>query len=236
MSNKTEIFLDLYRQLEYVGRVTYFSDREDADSINIVGKLMNIPYLAEYKEEINFCRVVRNFLTHNPKVGNGDFAVTPSDSMIKMLREVLERVSNPELALKYSIPKDKIVIAHLSDPLMPTLEKMHKMGYTNVPIYEHKNLVGILNEKIIYTYICAVRSVTIDQRTKISAFKEYLSLNNSENRHFAFVPHNTPIHDVSQLFEDNYKKNKLLSVVFITENGKPSETILGMITPWDLIK
>ena len=235
MANKTEQFLDLYRQLEYMGRITYFEGREDDETVNVIGKLMSVPHLAEYKEEINFCRVVRNFLTHNPKVSGEDFSIIPSDSMIKLLEDVLERISNPEKALKCSILREKMIIADIGDLLMPTLEKMHQMGYTNVPVYERKQLVGILTEKTLYSYICRQKAITLNEKTTLAALRSHLCLDNEKNRQFAFVSRDTPIHAVAQLFEDNYKKSRLLSVVYITENGKSSETILGMITPWDLI-
>lgn len=36
------------------------------------------------------------------------------------------------------------------------------------------------------------------------------------------------------MFQNSFKENKKLAVIFITENGKETESILGMITAWDL--
>ena len=53
-------FLELYRQLEREGRRVYFPNA--ADNENIIGRLMNVPQLQHYKDDIDYCRVVRNFL------------------------------------------------------------------------------------------------------------------------------------------------------------------------------
>ena len=36
------------------------------------------------------------------------------------------------------------------------------------------------------------------------------------------------------MFEEELRDNKRLSVIFITEAGKTTEKILGMITAWDI--
>ena len=64
---RTEEFLDLYRKLEHIGREIYFPNSNNAP---IIGRLQALPVLKEFKEEIDYCRVVRNFLVHNPKVND----------------------------------------------------------------------------------------------------------------------------------------------------------------------
>ena len=71
---RTEEFLDLYRKLEHIGREIYFPNSNNAP---IIGRLQALPVLKEFKEEIDYCRVVRNFLVHNPKV-NGAYPIAPS--------------------------------------------------------------------------------------------------------------------------------------------------------------
>lgn len=72
---RTEEFLDLYRKLEHIGREIYFPNSNNAP---IIGRLQALPVLKEFKEEIDYCRVVRNFLVHNPKV-NGAYPIAPSE-------------------------------------------------------------------------------------------------------------------------------------------------------------
>ena len=38
------------------------------------------------------------------------------------------------------------------------------------------------------------------------------------------------------MFETIRGKNKRLSVIFITETGSREEPLLGMLTPWDVMK
>ena len=80
---RTEEFLDLYRKLEHIGREIYFPNSNNAP---IIGRLQALPVLKEFKEEIDYCRVVRNFLVHNPKV-NGAYPIAPSEEMLDVLRK-----------------------------------------------------------------------------------------------------------------------------------------------------
>jgi hypothetical protein len=52
---------------------------------------------------------------------------------------------------------------------------------------------------------------------------------------YDFVPKDATYLSVRRKFEKVRGKNKRISVIFITENGKPGERVLGMLTPWDVL-
>ena len=53
---------------------------------------------------------------------------------------------------------------------------------------------------------------------------------------YAFVHRETGITQARQMFEKPQGKNRRLSVIFITEHGRREEALLGMLTPWDIMK
>ena len=79
---KTEQFLDLYKRLEKTGRKHFPRLPENAPIIN---KLCEIATLRPSKDDIEYCRTVRNFLVHTPKIKNM-YPVIPSDEMIELLK------------------------------------------------------------------------------------------------------------------------------------------------------
>lgn len=234
MDNQTDRFLQLYKQLEFDGRRLFFPDSKEGD--NIIGRLLNTSHLKKFKEELDYCRVVRNFLTHNPKV-NGVYPIIPSTEMVELLEHCVNIINNPPRALEYAIPADKILIADINDRVLEIVEKMNRLTYTHIPILENGKLVGIFSDNTVYSYICNEKEITITDNTKISHFKKYIMLDEHLNEYFEFVPKKTMLYEIEELFKYNYrnKRQKLLSVVYITENGKRDEKILGMLTPWDIL-
>ena len=53
---------------------------------------------------------------------------------------------------------------------------------------------------------------------------------------YAFVDRHTTMLETRRMFEKIRGKNKRLSVIFITETGSREEPLLGMLTPYDVMK
>lgn len=234
MNAQTEKFLQLYKQLEFDGRRLFFPNAKEGD--NVIGRLLNTPHLREYKEELDYCRVVRNFLTHNPKV-NGVYPIIPSTEMVKLLDKCVSIINNPPRAIEFAIPADKIFMADINSPVLEVIEVMNRFTYTHIPVLKDGRLAGIFSDNTVYSYICREKAVTIDEGTKMSLFEKYIDLDEHLNEYFEFVPKRTRLYEVERLFKYNYqtKRHKLLSVIYITENGGRDEKILGMLTPWDIL-
>lgn len=231
-NTKTDKFLQLYKQLEYDGRRIFFPNAKENESI--IGRLISVPQLKPYKEDLDYCRVVRNFLTHNPKV-NGTYPIVPSKEMIELLEKCIKIVTNPPDALNYAVQLDNIMTASLEEKVVDVVQKMNESTYTHVPVLKKGKIIGVFSDNTVYSKMCAERTINITNETTIKEFEDYIPFNKHLNEYFEFVPRKTMLFEIQELFHDNMKRHKLLAVVFITENGRRDEEILGMVTPWDLL-
>ena len=74
--NNTELFLDLYKQLEQSAVLVYGFPSDGT----AVSRLERVNQFKTMKSELKYCREVRALLVHNPRI-NGDFAVVPNKSL-----------------------------------------------------------------------------------------------------------------------------------------------------------
>jgi len=232
MASLTDEFLDLYKQVEYIGRTTFFPKAGDGE--NIIGRLMNLPQLAKLKEELNYCRVVRNFLTHNPRV-DGAYPIMPSTQMIALMKRVLAALENPPRAMDFAVKRKMMMIVHPDDYVIDTMCRMREKAYTHVPVIEQGRLVGVFSDAVVNNYICSMGHIDVTDETLVSYFHEHYKLDAPDNQVYTFVSMDTPLDAVEDIFQDNYKHRQLISVAYITQNGRTNESILGMLTPWDLL-
>lgn len=232
MNSQTEKFLQLYKELEFEGRRIYFPNSKENESI--IGRLFTVPQLKKFKEDLDYCRIVRNFLTHNPKVG-GVYPIIPSVEMIKLLQNCITSITNPPKAIDYAIPIDRIYTVTPNEKLSEVVKVMNSFTYTHIPVMDNGKLVGIFSENTVFTYMCHENSVNINKDTTINQFKKYLPLDNHLTEYFAFLPKTAYLHEVHELFKYTSGRRKMLTVVYITNSGKRDEPLLGMITPWDLM-
>lgn len=86
-----------------------------------------------------------------------------------------------------------------------------------------QNLINLLNEKIS------------------EFFKDDGSIVEDEigfarkNEYYLFSSKRTPVFELKKIFTEKFEKGDRVGAIFITENGKQSERLLGIITSWDLV-
>lgn len=231
--DKTERFLDLYRQLEREGRKIYFPEVSDKQAI--IGRLMSLPVVRDFKDDIEYCRVVRNFLVHTPKV-NGMYPIIPSDEMINVIQKCIDRVKSPISAMDYCIKAANMYTADYSSKITEVMDHMNKNGFTHVPIMNKQCLVGIFSADVLYSYICDNKSIDISPETEMELVKDYLPLECHLNEYFAFMPKESSLYEASKLFNIDVRSMKQLAIIFFTNTGKAGEKILGMMTPYSLLR
>lgn len=230
--NKTvEEFLDLYRQLESCINERYGLKGKDRG----VGWLVHNPQkdLGQVTAELDYCREVRNLLTHRPKLA-GEYAVEPSAAILDTLKFTIDRIRNPMLALSAGIPVSKVFSCVLADYVKPALVKMDKCCYTHIPIMEDGRVVGAFSENTLLSCLIDDEIMEVSQETTFEGIAKYLPLNVHTSESFRFVPRATTVAEIAVVFAEAISKGDRVGMIFITESGKPDESLLGIITVWDV--
>ena len=100
---RSEEFLDKYKQLEEALNLKYGFDEKTFGSP--VVKFINDREGKNYREKLDLCREIRNFLSHHADI-DGEAVIEPSESIIKFLDEVIQFVERPiyrRIQYQYSI-------------------------------------------------------------------------------------------------------------------------------------
>lgn len=231
--NNTDKFLDLYRQLEIIGRANYFPELPEGSPI--ITRLTTIPALREFKEDVEYCRVVRNFLVHTPRVRDV-YPVIPSDDMIKILEKCVARVKSPTKAMSFAIRRENMFTASLDHKVIKVTNYMNNKGFTHIPIFHEDKLLGVFSDNVIYSYICDKGTMHIDENTEFTEFINYLGLSCHINEYFAFMKADSTLYEAADLFNIDSKSMKKLAVIFFTDSGRSDGCIMGMMTPYSLLR
>lgn len=178
---------------------------------------------------------LRNAIVHSPVDNDSRAIAEPHDKVVEGYEKFLEIVINPPLAIdKMSIPDKKIYKTYLNSNAFEVIDIMKKNMYSHVPVVEDNKLIGVFSENAIFSYIADKDVVTIDKNTKISHFSNYIPIDRHTTEKIIFTHRKTTVAEIDDMFQDEYKDNKRLGAIFITENGKENEKILGLVTPWDI--
>ena len=228
--NRTDEFLDLYRTLELEAASQYHLPVDH----RTIQSLMTRPEFERFRPELEYCRDVRNLLSHKPRV-DGAYAVEPSEAMLETLRRVLRRLQTPETNLQCATRIERALTAAPEDAVLPVMRRMHEQGFSHVPILVDGRVAGVFSENTIFACVLDETIAGLTEVTPFSALERYLPLSARQKRRFAFVPRNGSIYASERMLRESFDRVERLDMLFVTENGRETERVLGLLTPWDVL-
>lgn len=228
--DNTEIFLDKYKQLENIA-INEFKLPPDGSA---VAKLEKRSEFKDIKYELNYCREVRNLLQHNQRLDE-EFAVQPGQKMIELLDMVIDRIKNPVRCMDIAIPYNDLLWKSMEDMVMPTIKIMNDRNISHVPILQDRRVIGDFSDNCVFPYLLGDEKCHIDANTRFKDLKEYLDLDSHPSEVFKFVPYDEKLTKVERLYEEARTAHERIGLVFLTENGRPDERLLGVLTSWIII-
>lgn len=230
-TGRAERFLDLYKQLEDELEEKYRNARRHCSSI--VMEFLRDYDSAPVRDRLDVCREIRNLLAHTANLG-GEPIVEPSPQVVEALEEVLDFVRQPPLALDYATKGNQVLTARLDQKVLRLMEVMDKNGYSHIPIMRDGEFCGVFSTGSVFRYQLCTGGRAIRADTTLRDMEKYLNVgDHMEN--YEFVPKDATYISVRGKFEKVQGRNKRVSVIFITEHGRPGERLLGMLTPWDVL-
>lgn len=232
MSN-ADVFLDLYRDLEELLEVRYSDGRKYPGSA--VMRYYNDDAGKKWREELNVCREMRNMLSHHSQIG-GCPVFEPSDAVLDVLRRIINDVKNPPVAMSIATPAANLFTCTFDDRAASVIRKMREQGYSHVPVIENGRLAGVFSVGSVFTMVSSRDGWEITEDTRIGDFREFLPVDRHVTEKFGFVSDSAPYSSLKYKFTAKGPRSRRVAALFVTANGREDEKILGIITPWDMIK
>lgn len=223
-----ELFLNTYRDLEELlcakygmrsGAVQEFAARE--------GK--------RYSEDLNLCRDIRNLLSHHAEVDGSD-AVIPSEAVQHRLEEILAFAKDPPRALSVSTRLEHLFRAEPEDKVSYLTDAMERRGYSHVPVLDKEHrLTGVFSVSTLFSYAKRHPDFSFKELT-VGDMADCLPPESHATEKFGFVDRDAGLGEIRDSFKSNGPSSRRVAAVFVTSDGTAGGKVLGMITPWDIIK
>lgn len=226
---QVDLFLETYRRLESASNA--FLPRDTR--AGAIARLLRHPKFAPYREELDTCREVRNLLTHEVRV-EGDPPVVPSRGMQDFLEKMIRLLENPPVVRDRMTPRERLLTVTGDQPLLPVMKEMQDRGLSRIPLVRADDTVGgVLSTETVF--LATLAGVKIDEETRVSDLRPYLSLDAATVTSYRFVPPTLPLDDAEALFERMGNRRSKLRALLVTENGSPKSPLLGILSPYDVM-
>lgn len=234
--DNNDLFIKLYNQLDnLLGRYYKMRDRNTSLIMRYSTDLMRSAYKQTYERgrKLNLIRIIRNLMVHDLDM-NADGLVIITPDLIEFLKREIDILSHPQTAYDICSKISSVFSVSPFDSVHDKLQIMIKRGNMQVPVLDDNNrVVGVFSPNTLLLYLSEHPGYQPD--LKISQLQDYVSLSHHISEYYEFVEKDMPSEQVADLFDQYYKKGKKLVMVFVTEHGRQTESLLGLITPYDVV-
>ncbi len=227
MSRANE-FLDKYNRLENLTE-----EKFDCGRYSPLIFLANTREFGKYATELNYCREVRNVISHNPRL-DGSYIVEPSAKMLEFLDFMLNELEHPKRCLQIAVRIERVLTASPQTRVLPVMREMFEKGFSHVPVLSEGRVAGVFSANAVFKAVMRKNRIKISEETVFDDLKELISLDDDVFGSYAFVPKHAKLFDVRLLFRRRGDNSKL-RMIFLTDNGRRDERLLAILTPWDIL-
>ena len=131
-----------------------------------------------------------------------------------------------------TIFQTNIFTCNISDRIDSVLAVMREMSYSQVPVYNNGEFLGLLTTNTISRWLAEQLNTIgiVDNENTIDKVMKYEEF--SDN--YKFIDRHKNLFDVTELFRNHLRYTSKLDAVLITETGNINQRILAIITWYDL--
>lgn len=184
--------------------------------------------IKKYEDDLIDYGRLRNAIVHRSI--SGEVIAEPHDDVVLKLEAITRLITTPPRAMD-SVVNRKVFVVDANESLSYVLTQMYKSGYSNVPVYNGKVLLGVITRKMIVEAVgeAIYNKINLEEFVKKPVI-DALNISGISN-HYEVAPSNITIDNLLYLFQQNRK----LSTVIITKNGNYNEPPLGIVVTADTI-
>ena len=243
---KAEVFRDEFNKLENLIKTKYAKEYNEYEKERGKTKRHGKPasavrYIAEKRREfsklsgeLDYCCEVRNVLSHKPTI-DGKYIVDPSDEAIELIKSVRYRIENPIRASKIMIKKKDMFYCGMKDSILEAMKTMNEKVFTHTPILDDKGIViGVFSENTLLSWMISDEYYLFGKETTFEEMNEMLPVGKHEAESFRFISRDTPLLKINEMFETALLQNDRIGLCFVTDDGKETSPVLGIISAWDV--
>ena len=185
--------------------------------------------IRKYGYDLKKLASLRNIIVHKQP---NKIIAEPTEFAVKQIQHIKNAlISPPRVFPKFSTD---VKIFDTNDSIASVVEFMYSNSYSQVPIYCNSTFKGLLTTNTVSQWLgsCVKDDIFSLKDTSISQVLQYAE----DKNNYKFISKNFNLSDIVDVFDKLINTKGKYEAILITENGNESESILGIMTIWDLPK
>lgn len=231
---RIDAYLTLFKELEKeLVRISKLKD----DYVSFSRALNHIYYnrlnpVIAVRDNYDFLKTasdLRNILSHENDV------CSPTEDFLNEFRTISKAILSPFSC--FDVCTKNVDCGYLSMPIEKAAKEMDEKAITHLPIVdEGGKVVGVFSRSTLFDAFRRTKTLSLDSSYTLKDIREDILLQGHSNEDFFFVPKRMNVLTAFKMILKKKAHDKTVGLLFVTENGKQSEKLLGVISAMDLAK
>ena len=231
MSSNSDRFLEAFNTIDkHLRRKTGLNDRNSSFSTVLDKAAKTNSAVRNLKIDLQEFADLRNAIVHERT--DGHVIAEPHEEVIIRLERILKLITKSPTVREYMTGNP--VVFKFTDPIGDALDVMYKNQISQAPVVQEVMFIGLLSANTIVRWLGANvdKDLFSVKETLISEVLDYTE----DPNHVSFMNPENTVFDVFERIQQYELKGNRLEAILVTHSGKATESILGIITIWDLPK
>jgi len=180
-----------------------------------------------YAEDLKAFARLRNVIVHER--GGGKILAEPNEWAVTQICKIRDILLTPPTVSLFTQKRVTSVIA--TDSLAHATQIMHERHYSQLPVFDDNNYVGLLTTRMITYWLGAQRRATFDLAT-VTVSDVLTSAEPGDSA--LFIPNDTHLTNALELFDYKTRRQRYVDALLITLDGTAQAPLLGIIAVGDI--
>lgn len=226
-------FLSAFNRIDHRLRELIRMEDRDRGFATVVREAANrLSLVRPFQRDLLKYAQLRNVIVHEQTDADVIIAV-PHPTVVERIERIARLLESPPLAFQQAQRDVKSV--DVRDPIAKPLRWTRELRLSRFPVYDGKRFVGLLTPRCIARWLAS----SVDEGTVRYdgvTVQQVLSHDDTRGRNVAFLTRDASIYDAQELFARvPNREQPAVEAILLTQNGRPEDALLGILTPSDLI-
>jgi len=230
MDDLSSRYLDAFNAIEKWLR-TQVTSQERMDFPQLVDTLSDSNYsVRRHNGVLKDLNRFRNYVVHQYRRVKP--LAVPTPEAVEQINAIRNELLSPPLLV--SLAAKPVEQCGPTDPLGVSVKKMHDGVFSQLPIYDGQKCLGLLTAETIARWLAN----HLGDGMGLVEEKPILEVMTHQEDHdnHTFLARTATVADGLAAFDDFLCRGKRLEAILITQNGRSSDALLGIVTIHDIPK
>ncbi|TQR17803.1 CBS domain-containing protein [Psychrobacillus soli] len=187
--------------------------------------------IRKYEADLREYGDLRNAIVHNRT--SMEFAIAePHEDIVLKMEEIETALKTPVTV--GSMFRTNVTMFQKTDSLSYALKVIKDKKYNQFPVYDGTQFKGLITPVGITMWMASMVESKDFSRSR-ATLGEILAHENDRENH-QFVAKQESVYEALEIFKEAVTRGRRLEALLITEDGKPNNKLIGIVTPMSLMK